>query len=410
MNGPTSKQARILWFSATLIAVGVALAFLGALVWAFGWLLHLLSPVVWPLAIAAVLAYLLDPVVDLLERKRVPRGRAILLVFLTATLLGLGVMGNILPRLIFETRDLIVRVPAYADQVQTRAQTWLEQSRWVPTQIRNALPPMGTNAPAARTNIVVATPPVPNGEPAPVGDPQWVQRASEWLVGWVTSALPEIGSWLLQQMARVASWAGLLIGLFLVPIYAYYFLKEKLGIQKGWTDYLPVQDSRFKEELIFVLTAINDYLIVFFRGQVVVAAVDAVLYTIGFFAIGLPYALLLGLIAGALSIVPFLGAILTIIPAVVLAAVSHQDWLHPVLAVVVFTVVQTIEGFVVSPKVMGDRVGLHPLTIIVAVLVGTTLLGGILGGVLAIPLTAALKVLMDRYVWKRHIVTAPMPL
>lgn len=81
---------------------------------------------------------------------------------------------------------------------------------------------------------------------------------------------------------------------------------------------------------------------------------------------------------------------------------SSGDWQHPLLVVAVFSVVQTLEGFVIQPKIMGDRVVLHPVTIIIALMVGTTLLGGILGGILAIPLTAALRVLMFRYVWKKR--------
>ena len=186
-----------------------------------------------------------------------------------------------------------------------------------------------------------------------------------------------------------------------MPVYCFYFLLEKTAIQKRWTNYLPVQESQAKEELVFVLTAINDRLIVFFRGQVLVAACDGVLYTIGYFAVGLNYWLLLGFMAGVLSIIPYLGAIISFVVAMVLAAVQFQDWLHPLLVLGVFAVVQTLEGLVISPKIIGDRVGLHPLTIIVAVMVGTTLLGGVLGGVLAIPLTAALRVLMFRYVWKK---------
>jgi predicted PurR-regulated permease PerM len=126
-----------------------------------------------------------------------------------------------------------------------------------------------------------------------------------------------------------------------------------------------------------------------------------VLLTIGFLAIGLDYAFLLGMVAGILSIVPFLGVALSIVPALLLAVVQYGDWLHPALVVGVFAVVQFLEGFVISPKIMGDRVGLHPLTIILAVMIGTTLMGGIIGGILAIPLTAALRVLMFRYIWKR---------
>jgi len=151
-----------------------------------------------------------------------------------------------------------------------------------------------------------------------------------------------------------------------------------------------------------VLQSINDYLIAFFRGQVVVALCNGILYTIGFFLVGLPYAFLLGVLASVLTMIPFLGAIATCVLALVIAVVQFADWWHPLFVLAVFAVVQTLEGFVISPKIMGDRVGLHPLAIIVAVMVGTTLLGGLLGGILAIPLTAALRVLMFRYVWRKQ--------
>jgi predicted PurR-regulated permease PerM len=188
----------------------------------------------------------------------------------------------------------------------------------------------------------------------------------------------------------------------LVPVYAFYFLLEKRSIEGRWRDYLPVAKSGFKDELVFVLSSINDCLITFFRGQVLVAICDGALYTLGFFLVGLPYAFLLGAIATVLTMVPFLGAIITCVAALIIAVVQFGDWLHPLLVLAVFGVVQTLEGLVISPKIMGDRVGLHPLTIIVAVMVGTTLLGGIIGGILAIPLTAVLRAIMFRYVWRKR--------
>lgn len=133
-----------------------------------------------------------------------------------------------------------------------------------------------------------------------------------------------------------------------------------------------------------------------------VAICDGVLYTIGFLIIGLPYAILLGVLAIFLTMIPFLGAITTCALALILAFVQFGDWQHAGYVLGVFAVVQSLEGLVIQPKIMGDRVGLHPLTIIIAVITGTTLLGGILGGILAIPLTAALRVLMFRYVWKKR--------
>ena len=186
----------------------------------------------------------------------------------------------------------------------------------------------------------------------------------------------------------------------------FYFLLEKRGIKRNWTDYLPVRESKIKEEIVFVLHSINDCLIVFFRSQVLVAMCVGALLTIGFLAIGLKYAILLGVIAGLLSIIPYLGVALSIIPVFILSMIQFvpdDSWLKPILVLVWFAAVQAMEGLFISPKIIGDRVGLHPLTIIVAVMVGTTLLGGIMGGVLAIPLTAALRTVMFRYVWKDRV-------
>jgi predicted PurR-regulated permease PerM len=219
--------------------------------------------------------------------------------------------------------------------------------------------------------------------------------------GVVAEAVKRIGSWLFGQVGRVASWFGVLAGLALVPVYAFYLLLEKRGIQASWTQYLPVSDSHFKNELVFLIDSTNNYLIAFFRGQVLVAICDGILYTIGFLVIGLPYAVLLGAISVALTMIPFLGAIITCLAALVLALVQYGDWQHPLYVLCVFGVVQTMEGLVISPRIMGDRVGLHPVTIIIAVMAGTTLMGGILGGILAIPLTAMLRVVLSRYVWKR---------
>jgi predicted PurR-regulated permease PerM len=142
-------------------------------------------------------------------------------------------------------------------------------------------------------------------------------------------------------------------------------------------------------------------MIAFFRGQVLVAICDGILYTIGFILIGLPYAVLVGVMATALTIIPFLGAIVTCVSALLIMVLQYGDWKHPAMVLGVFAIVQALEGLVISPRIMGDRVGLHPLTIIIAVMVGTTLLGGLLGGILAIPLTAVLRVVLSRYVWKR---------
>ncbi len=401
---PTRKQARLFWAALSALSVVVLLVLVGLLFWGLRWTLSLLAPVLWPLAIAGILAYLLDPVVDYFERKNVKRTRAIWLVIIMGVVLLLALGASVVPRLVVETSELIDHFPDYRQQLEKRVNEWIVRSPFVKTtalQETNNTPPdafLITN-PAPREPIVNNT--TTNAAPTDGADGRlWTRKIGVSLWAWLEKVLPKVGAWLWSQLSRVASWFGILIGMAMVPVFTFYFLLEKTRIRKGWTNYLPVQESRFKDELVFVLRAINDYLIVFFRSQVLVAICDGVLYTIGFLGVGLNYALLIGVLAGLLSIIPYLGAILTIVPAVILAIVQFHDWLHPLLVVAVFCGVQMLEAFVISPHIMGDRIGLHPLTIMVSVLVGTILMGGILGGVLAIPLTATLRVLMFRYVWR----------
>src|SRR2546425_8608701 len=116
---PTSGLARLIWLALGALAVAILVTVCAGIVWGLGNVLRLLSPVLWPLAIAGVIAYLLDPLVDLLERRRVPRQRAIWLVFCTGLLVVGSFLGSIVPRVIHETSDLIAAVPAYSRQIQT---------------------------------------------------------------------------------------------------------------------------------------------------------------------------------------------------------------------------------------------------------------------------------------------------
>jgi len=414
---PTERQARAIWLALTGLAVAVVGGLAAGLVWALGQGVRLLAPVLWPLAVAGVIAYLLDPVVDFIERKGASRGRAILSVFGLALVLALALGTSVVPQLVEEAGDLAGRVPAYAGRLETRLSDWMKHPPALVGQVRNLLAshrggppppgePWGPREAKGATNAVGAAaggvgPSAPGERPGP----DEYQDAARW----VAKALPDVGAWMLNQLKRMASWFGVVAGLGLIPVYAFYFLLEKNGIAARWTDYLPVKDSGFKQELVFVLSSINSHLIAFFRGQVLVAICDGALYGMGFLFIGLPYALLIGAMAMVVTMIPYLGAILVASTALLIALVQFGDWRHPGLVLAVFGAVQVLESLVISPRIMGNRVGLHPVTIIVAVMVGTTLLGGLLGGILAIPLTAALRVVMFRYVWKRPDTEAPPP-
>ena len=417
---PTTRQARVVWFAITALAGATIVAVLAGAVWGLGKVLRLLSPVLWPLAVAGVLAYLLDPVVGSIERRGASRTRAILCVFALALLSTDQIRTQLHQNpqawfytlldvllTLFDTGSGIFLLVVSA-RLQRRVQGWIDNP---PKLLRKYLPPQPEAGPDTNSNATTTAETISTNAPAaPVSninvpslwdtalDAETLQSATAWLA----KAAPRVGSWLFGQVSKVASWFGVLAGLALIPVYAFYFLLEKEGIQNKWSDYLPVVKSGFKDELVFVLNSINDYLIAFFRGQVIVALCDGILYTIGFFIVGLPYAFLLGVMATVLTMIPFLGAITTCLTALIIAFVQFGDWWHPSGVLAVFAVVQALEGLVISPKIMGNRVGLHPLAIIIAVMVGTTLLGGLLGGILAIPLTAALRVIMFRYVWKKR--------
>ncbi len=399
---PSERQARLIWLALTGCALGLIVALIAATVWGLGLVLRLLSPVLWPIAVAGILAYLLDPVVDFLESRKISRPRGIIFVFALALAIVAGIAAGVIPQMVSETRELVQRIPSYAERMEKQLDDWISHPPTVVQQLFDRTSANSTNTPtalaASSTNAPAKIFADKSTLAAFLGDDS-VKSAAQWLAKSAGSA----AKWLFGQFSIVASLFGIIAGISLVPVYAFYFLLEKEGIQSRWTDYLPVSQSDIKDEVVFILRSINDYLIAFFRGQLLVAVIDSVLYTTGFLLIGLPYALLIGVMAIPLTMIPFLGAVIVCLTAVVMAFASSGGWVQPALVLAVFAVVQTIEGLVVSPKIMGDRVGLHPLVIIIAVMVGTTLLGGILGGILAIPLAAALRVIMFRYVWKKRV-------
>ncbi len=375
---PTERQARILWLSLTSLGVGIMIALAGAILLGFGWVVQQLSSVLLPLAVAGILAFLLDPVVDFFQRRKMSRVGAIILVFLLVVGTVLVLLATIVPQIVVELADLAKNVPGLWDKAVERVKEWMQKISENPEW-------------QARINAATAA---------------LEERAAE-IGTLVATKLPIISSWLFEKLGRAASLVGLLVGFALVPVYLFYFLLEKRGITGNWTQYVPIQESAAKRELVFFINSVSDALVVFFRGQVLVAMCVGTLTAIGFTLIGLNYGLLLGLMTGTLGIIPYLGVMMSFIPAVIIGIVQFGDW-RVGLVVGVFVIVQFLEGLVISPKIIGDRVGLHPLTIIIAVITGTTLLGGVVGGILAIPITAVLRALMFRYVWVKREAAKPV--
>jgi predicted PurR-regulated permease PerM len=406
---PSENQSRIIWYALTTLAIAAMTVVGIGVIWGIGKILNLLSPVLWPLAIGVVLAYLLDPSVNWLERRKIRRTWAIIIVFILLVCVVGGILASVIPQLIDETNTLVSKLPGLTARAQQVAENW---GAGTPT-------PSGVGQ-NTNSSILIHTPesglervtilPVTNSPshagfstnlPPPITasiHKQIISSAKNWL----EQVLPKIGNWTLNLLSKATSLVDVALALILIPIYTFYFLREKREIKRHWTDYLPIRDSRIKDELIFILLAINQYMIAFFRGQVIVALIGGLLYTIGLLAIGLDYAFLVGFLAVILVMIPVVGATILCLLALILTAMQFGDWSHPLMVLMLFVVVQSLESFVYSPRIMGNRVGLHPLMVIIALMIGITLLGGILGGFLAIPLAAALRVLLFRYIWKKN--------
>jgi predicted PurR-regulated permease PerM len=408
MKPPTENQSRIIWLGATALA---ALAIVGAIVafiWGLGKFFNLLGPILWPLCVAAIMAYLLDPVVNWLEGRKIPRTRALALVFIFIFALLAGGLQIVIPKVVSETTELVSKIPQYTSRLQKTLDDWAAQ---LPEKSHFSWREKPTNSPPITVAKKIETNYNPTISPdtnSPAGTNSFAKIAAAIpldketvtsISSWLANILPHAGAWLFGQAGKVGSLLEIVMGLALIPIYTFYFLLEKRGIKSHWKDYLPIRNSHAKDELIFVLTAINQYLIAFFRSQVLVALCNGILYAVGFSIIGLDYGFLLGFFAVLLTIIPFLGAVIVCIIGLFAAMMQYGDWFHPAMVLVVVVAVQSIESFLISPKIMGDRVGLHPMIIIIAVIAGATLFGGLIGGILAIPFAATLRVVMFRYVW-----------
>ena len=127
-------------------------------------------------------------------------------------------------------------------------------------------------------------------------------------------------------------------------------------------------------------------------------------------AIGLNFAAVIGAMVVVLTMIPYIGIIICWVPAVLIAAFQWGDWTHPIIVTAIFIVIQNLEGLFYAPRIVGNYVGLHPMTVIVSIFVWGLIIGGVIGPLLAVPLTATLKVLFGRYVWGRNLQERPLPI
>ncbi len=391
--------------------------------------LSFLQPILIPFAVAGVMAYLLDPVVSRIVNWGTSRQRAVLSVFAIVTIALAGVLVWIIPAIWTQTANLVQKIPTYRERALSKVEdfnSWTHSLEvkygvkllpQIPEKIENPL----------ATPDAPATTPEPSADPAPVTTPDALKTVptdhaatfdlQAFLKGdWIRNSLPVVArnTWkfFTNSVGGFLGVFGFLISMVIVPIYLYYFLIESKTIAESWGDYLPLRASTFKDEVVSAISEINGYLIAFFRGQLLVSLINGTATGLGLVFVGLDFGLLLGLVLCVLGIIPYLGIVLCWIPAVIIASVQGGSWLvpataawwvFPLVVTAIFIAVQQVDGLFITPKIVGESVGLHPMTVIVSVFMWSLLLGGLLGAILAVPMTATVKVLLKRYVWQRKL-------
>ena len=435
MRYPTRFQQKTLWNAITGIGILVLGSLVVGLIWLVGKIFGFLQPVLIPLIVAGIIAYLLDPVVRLIEKRGINRLWSVIMVFTgILTIAGVLVLA-ILPgiqRGSFALRDFLRPAakisetiappvdPAQGPVAQLDKNKGDETDHQLGSALAMSLHKLRTEHRSgpigwALTETTDAGEPIAyaGGSPPP-GSMEffWRTRAGRMLYKYHGEILTTGKNWITAGSTKVLGFLGLILGMIMVPVYLFFFLKDSAGIRKHWHEYVPLKASRFKTELVSTLQEINRYLISFFRGQVLVAAIDGILVGIALEIYDLPYGFLIGVFMAILGVIPYIGNILCLIPACIIAylhAMSNtpplglSPWGYVGGVVVIFVVVQQINSLVTAPKIVGDSVGLHPLTVIFSMLFWSLVLGGFVGALLAVPLTAAVKVLFRRFIWERQL-------
>jgi predicted PurR-regulated permease PerM len=368
------------WLRASAVLAGM-----GALVF----LAYLLSPVLVPLLFAFIVAYVLDPVIDAFERKGVSRGAAIAVVAVLIIVIMI-----ILP--LFLMQDLF-------SGAQKLAQGGAEGIRGGALQSYLA-PILEKMRPTIAQLLVYAGWIKPGDEGVDISAlvshrlGALVQENAANFVRSYASEFAGAGQWAGKTATQILAAAGRsalnvlesLANIAIFTVVAVYLLKDFDRIVAAAKDLLPPSN---RERVSGVVAKIDEQIHGFLRGQVVVCACLGFLYASGLFISGVPFAIPIGLIGGTASFVPYLGFALTSIPSIVLVLLQHGlDW-HVLGVFATFAIVQTLEGAFLTPKIVGDKVGLGPVWVILAIMVFSSLLG-FLGLLLAVPLAAALKVLV----------------
>ena len=357
----SERQQRAVATAVTILAAVVILCAVVAVLWLVAEFLKRFSSVFLPLAVGGVAALVFNPYFEWLRRRlRLPTVLALATVFVSILVPLVAFFWFFGALVVDQVTDLVGRLPEWWARVVEDI-----QERW-PKVVRFF-------------------------EENPWG--QRIREAVEGQQAKLVSGLQGVGETALSAGAVLIRGLGTVLAWAVLPVYFAFFLMADPGKFANLERYLPFLKSETRKDLVYLAQEFVNMVVSFFRGQLIVALLQGLLFAIGFSVVGLRYGFVLGLVLGFLNIIPYLGSIVGLSVALPLALFqSGGGWILVAWVVGVFAVVQMIEGYLLTPKIMGDRTGLHPVAIIVAIFFWGSALNGILGMILAIPLTAFLVV------------------
>lgn len=341
-----------------LIMIGIIVLIFNQVDFIFYPVVVLFSSVLMPAVIALLLYYLLNPIVDFLESKKIKRlwGVSILYVVIIAVI---GILiGTLIPLLRGQFESLVENFPSFVEMISNTVSGWAANL------------PFGQDVDTF----------IEQGESFVADIPN---NISEYL----NSGLSGVSSF-------VSSVTNVVVTLITFPLILFFLLKDEKKMSKAVLSAVP---PKWREDLLRVSSEINSQVGAYIKGQLIIATSIGVMMFIGFSIIRLDYAIVLAIAAGFLSIIPYVGPTLSFIPAFVIAVID--SWQMVFLLILVWMVVQFIDGNLIEPNVMGKQLNVHPLTIIIVLLVIGDLLG-IFGLIFGVPIYAILKVIVVHFFQK----------
>lgn len=348
-------------FLVTLL-LGLNIFILSKISFLFIPVIDFLSVVMLPVILSGLLFYLLNPLVDLMEKYKINRVLAISIIFVIIAFLLIIGLAVAIPNLQRQVVIFAQNVPSYiedADRVIDDLVTKRLPDDFRP-QLEQVLAQFSTQATA------------------------WASNISSKAVNWVS--------------AIISGTSQVIVALIIMPFMLFYLLRDGKGLRDYITQFLP---NKLREPVGKVLSDVNQQLANYVRGQITVAVIVAIMFIIFFKIIGLRYAVALGVTAGILNLVPYLGSFLAMLPALVLGLIAGPVMLLKVI--IVFIVEQTIEGRFVSPLILGSQLNIHPITILFVLLTSGSMFG-IWGVLLGIPIYASAKVVISAiFDWYKEV-------